>query len=394
MLAGLHQKLDEAFEQMVSWRRHFHQYPELSFQEVETPKKIAEILKSFGITIRTGVGGRGVVGLIDGGKPGKTVALRADFDALPIQDEKEVSYKSKIPGVMHACGHDGHTAILLGVAKVLSAVRDQLPGKIVLIHQHAEEADPGGADMMIQDGCLEGVDVIFATHLGSTMPLGWVGTRKGPMLAASDVFEVTICGKGGHGSSPHETVDSIIVATQVINQLQLLISRRLDPLQSAVLSIGSFHAGQAPNVIADKAVFSGTIRTFTPEIRDLMEREFNSIVTGVCSALYAEAEISYVRGCPPLINHDRETDFFRKVATQDIGADKVLEIPPLMGAEDFAYYLQHIPGMYFITGAGKPAPETNYPHHHPRFDFDENAMRMAGKELLSLVYHYLHEQDL
>lgn len=243
MIETWHKELESLYNQMVSWRRDFHQYPELSFQEIETPKKIAEILKSFHIDVKTDVGGRGVIGVIEGGIPGKTMALRADFDALPIQDEKKVSYKSKVPGVMHACGHDGHTATLLGVAKILSDNRDQLSGKIVLIHQHAEEKEPGGAIAMIEDGCLEGVDVVFGTHLSSQMPLGIVGTKAGAMMAAADTFEVKIQGRGGHGGMPHHTVDAIIVATQVINQLQLLVSRKVDPLQSAVLTVGTFHAG-------------------------------------------------------------------------------------------------------------------------------------------------------
>ncbi len=391
MLTVWQQKLAEMYEQMVAWRRHFHQYPELSFEEVETPRKIAEILRSFGIEVRTGVGERGVVGKIRGGKPGRTVALRADFDALPIQDEKEVSYKSKVPGVMHACGHDGHTATLLGVAKVLSEMREQLSGNIVLIFQHAEEQEPGGAIAMIEDGCLEGVDVIFGSHLASILPLGLVATRKGPLLAASDNFEVTISGYGGHGATPHLTVDSIIVAVQVINQLQLLVSRRVDPLQAAVLSIGSFHAGQAPNVIPDRAVFTGTVRTLTPETRDLMERELRAIVEGVSTTLQAKAEIEYVRGYPPLRNHDEETDFFMNVAVNELGADRVIDVPGNMGGEDFAYYLQHVPGVYFFTGAGKAEPNADYPHHHPRFDFDERALLVAGNMLLSLVYNYLKE---
>jgi amidohydrolase len=202
LITTWHEKLVELYAQMVEWRRYFHQYPELSYEEVETPKKIAEILKNFDIEVRTSVGERGVVGMIRGGRAGKTVALRADFDALPIQDEKEVAYQSRIPGVMHACGHDGHTSILLGIAKVLSEMREQLSGNIVLLFQHAEEKPPGGAIAMIQDGCLDGVDVIFGTHLVSTMPFGLVGARKGPMQAAADQFEVTIHGKGGHGSAP------------------------------------------------------------------------------------------------------------------------------------------------------------------------------------------------
>lgn len=294
---------------------------------------------------------------------------------------------------MHACGHDGHTATLLGVAKVLAKVREQLAGTVVLIHQHAEEVDPGGAIGMIEDGCLDGVDVIFGTHVGSMLPLGLVSSRKGALMAAADGFEVTIHGKGGHGASPHETVDSIIVATQVINQLQLLVSRRVDPLQPAVLSVGSFHAGQAGNVIADKAVFTGTVRTLDAGVRDLMEAEMRAVIEGVCKAHHAEAEFTYVRGYPSVVNHAHETELFMEIARRDLGADKVLESPPMMGGEDFAYYLQYVPGAFFFTGAGMEDPAANFPHHHPKFDFDERAMLIAGKLLLSLVHHTLQEEQ-
>ncbi|QWG34692.1 amidohydrolase [Bacillus mycoides] len=391
MIETWHKELESLYNQMVSWRRDFHQYPELSFQEIETPKKIAEILKSFHIDVKTDVGGRGVIGLIEGGIPGKTIALRADFDGLPIQDEKQVSYKSKIPGVMHACGHDGHTATLLGVAKILSENRDQLSGKIVLIHQHAEEKEPGGAIAMIEDGCLEGVDVVFGTHLSSQMPVGIVGAKAGEMMAAADTFEVKIQGRGGHGGMPHHTVDAIIVATQVINQLQLLVSRKVDPLQSAVLTVGTFHAGQADNIIADTATFTGTIRTLNPEVREFMEKEFKRVVEGICQSLHAEVNIQYKRGYPILINHLDETSHFMEIAKRDLGRDRVIEVTPIMGGEDFAYYLEHVPGAFFFTGAGNEEIGATYQHHHPQFDFDERAMLVGGKLLLSLVNSYLRD---
>jgi len=391
-LENWHVKLEALYDQMVKWRRHFHQYPELSFEEVETPKLIAKLLTEWGIEVRTGVGGRGVVGLIKGGKSGKTVALRADFDALPIQDEKDVPYKSLVPGVMHACGHDGHTATLLGIAKVLSEVREELPGNVVLIHQHAEEKPPGGAVQMIADGCLDGVDAIFGYHLAAPSPLGFLGTRKGPAMAAADSFEITIYGKGGHGSSPHQTVDSIIVATQVINQLQLIVSRQVDPLKTAVISIGSFHAGNANNVIADKAVLTGTVRSFEPEVRDFLEKEIKNVINGVCATHHAKADIRYERGYSPVVNHDKETELFFKVAKDLFGPDRVAEIPPITGAEDFAAYLEKVPGVFFHVGAANPDGREMFPHHHPKFDFDERAMVIAGKTLLSMTYHYLTEQ--
>jgi len=393
MLNNWFDQLEAMYEQMVDWRRFLHQYPELSFQEIETPKMVATILESYGIEVRTNVGGRGVVGTIRGAKPGKTIALRADFDALPIQDEKNVPYKSKIPGVMHACGHDGHTATLLAVAKVLSDNKDSLSGNVVLLHQHAEEKLPGGAIGMIEDGCLDEVDYVFGSHLSSIAPLGTYVYRSGYSMAATDFFEITIRGKGGHGSAPHETVDSVAVASQVINQLQLIVSRRVDPQKEAVVTVGSFHAGNAGNVIADSAKLTGTVRTFDPEVRSLVEEEVKQIVNRVCEAFHAQCEIIYDNGYPALYNHEQETATFEEIIKNSLQEDMLTERPPVMGGEDFAYYLQERPGMFFHTGAALSNTEDRYPHHHPMFDFDEKGMVFAGKALLSIAHHYVTENS-
>jgi len=392
MLKDWHSQLEEAYGQMVEWRRHMHQNPELSFQEVETPKMIAEILNSYGIEVRTNVGGRGVVGTIRGSKPGKTIALRADFDALPIQDEKQVPYKSKVPGVMHACGHDGHTATLLAVAKVLSENRSELVGNVVLLHQHAEELSPGGAIAMIEDHCLDGVDVVFGTHLTSSAPTGTYLYRKGFAMAAADAFEIKIQGKGGHGASPHETVDAIAIGSQIVNQLQYIISRQVDPQKSAVLSVGSFHAGQASNVIADTAILTGTVRTFDEGVREHMECEMKNIVKGICGALHADYEVTYSHGYPAVYNHAEETDVFKVVIEKSLSENSLVEMPAMMGSEDFSYYLKERPGMFFFTGARNEEIGADAPHHHPKFDIDEKAMVYAGKALLSLVYDYAVEK--
>ncbi|USK28286.1 amidohydrolase [Bacillus sp. CMF21] len=388
VLKAWHDQAEEMFSQMVEWRRHLHRNPELSFQEVETPNMIAGILKDYGIEVRTGVGGRGVVGKIYGGKPGKTIALRADFDALPIQDEKEVEYKSTVPGVMHACGHDGHTATLLAVAKILSENKHLLAGNVVLIHQHAEELYPGGAIAMIEDGCLEDVDVVYGTHLSSRGPLGTFAYRRGYSMASADSFEIKIIGKGGHGSSPHETVDSIAIGAQVVNQLQHVVSRGVDPQKSAVLSVGSFHAGNANNVIADSAVITGTVRTFDEEVRTYVEEELKNIVKGVCLAFHADCEVSYQNGYPSVYNHNEEVEVFKEVISSSLDKGMLMETPPIMGGEDFAYYLLNKPGMFYHTGARNEETGAAYPHHHPKFDFDERAMVYAAKSLLGLVYHY------
>ncbi|MBM7662008.1 amidohydrolase [Bacillus mesophilus] len=393
MLENWKASLQDLYNQMVEWRRDFHMNPELSFQEERTPKKIAEYLTSLGIEVKTGVGGRGVVGTIRGEKPGKTIALRADFDALPIQDEKDVPYKSTVAGVMHACGHDGHTSTLMGVAKVLSENREHLHGNVVLLHQHAEELAPGGAIAMVEDGCLEGVDVVFGTHLMSNAPYGVYAYRKGAMMAAGDAFVIKIQGKGGHGAQPHETVDAIAIGTQVVNQLQHIVSRQINPLKPAVVSIGSFHAGAALNVIADSAEIKGTVRTFDPEVRDHIEKEIKHIVENVCSAFHASAEVNYQRGYPAVVNHEKETEVFINVMKQSVGEDQLVNIDPIMGSEDFGYFIQNKPGMFFFTSAGNDEIGASYPHHHPRFDFDERAMLMAGNALLSITHHYLCEEQ-
>ena len=390
MKQTVEEMVEQLFPVMVERRRYLHQHPELSFHEVDTPQFIADRLTELGIEVRTGVGGRGVVGTIRGGKPGKTVALRADFDALPIQDEKTVDYRSTVPGVMHACGHDGHTATLLAVAEILVRQKEQLAGNVVLIHQHAEEVVPGGARDMVADGCLDGVDVIFGTHLWSTTKLGTIGYRIGPVMAAADKFELTLFGRGGHGAKPHETIDAVVLGATVVKELQSIVSRRLDPLQQAVLTIGTLHAGNTFNVIADSAELTGTIRTFDPEVAEQIVHEMERTIKGVCDAAGATYSFTYERGYPAVVNHPEETNLLRTVASDIMGADHVFEIAPTMGGEDFAYYLQQVPGTFFFTGAGD---ETFYPHHHPKFDFEEQAMQHAARILIEVTLRYLEESS-
>ncbi|WP_017727665.1 M20 metallopeptidase family protein [Halalkalibacterium ligniniphilum] len=385
------ERLEELYPEMVSLRRYFHQNPELSFQEVHTPNTIADYLEELGIEVRRGVGGRGVVGTLHGTKPGKTVAIRADFDALPIQEETKCDYQSKVPGVMHACGHDGHTASLLVLAKALSEEREQLAGKIVFIHQHAEEVTPGGAIEMIADGCLDGVDVIFGTHLWSTSPYGEIGYRSGAIMAAADSFEINIQGKGGHGASPHETVDSIVVASSYVQSVQQIISRNIDPLKSAVISFGAFQSGGPFNVIADSAKLIGTVRTFEEEVQEDIIAKLERHAKGICDAAGASYSFDYRKGYPAVINHADETQLVKQQAINIIGKDNVREMEPVMGGEDFAYYLQEIPGAFFFTGAGNAEKGIVFPHHHPKFDIDERAMLLAAKILASVTLQYLEK---
>ncbi|WP_096188228.1 amidohydrolase [Evansella halocellulosilytica] len=381
MIEQIEEKLSQSYEEMVQIRRYLHQHPELSFKEVKTPKYIGEYHKKLGLDVREDVGGRGVVATLKGGKQGPTVALRADFDALPIQDEKDVPYKSTVPGVMHACGHDGHTALLLVLAKVLKEHQADLEGNVVFIHQHAEELAPGGAIAMIEDGCLNGVDVIFGTHLWATEPLGKIQYNEHALMAAADRFEVFIQGKGGHGAQPHDTKDSILLGSQLIQAFQQIVSRRTDPLDSVVVSVGSFEAVNAFNVIADTAKIVGTVRTFNEETQRRVQTEMNRIIDGIAVSFGAEVNFHFYKGYPALINHKEEARFVEQVTSEIPEIFQVEHSKPQMGGEDFSYYLQHVKGAFFFTGAKNPEWTHSYPHHHPRFDIDERSMLYAAKAL-------------
>ncbi|WNS76776.1 M20 family metallopeptidase [Bacillus sp. DTU_2020_1000418_1_SI_GHA_SEK_038] len=395
MLNKLFAKLETYYEEMVSIRRYLHQHPELSFKEVKTANYIKSYYEKLGIEVRGNVGGNGVVAKIYGSKPGKTVALRADFDALPIQDEKDVPYKSLVPGVMHACGHDGHTATLLVLAKSLHEMREELQGTYVMIHQHAEEFAPGGAISMIEDGCLEGVDVIFGTHLWASESTGTIQYRVGPVMAAADRFEITIQGKGGHGAQPHRTKDAIVTASQLVVNLQQIVSRKVNPIDSAVVTVGYFIAENAFNVIADKVKLGGTVRTFNEEVRTNIEKEIERIVKGTCYTADSTYDYLYARGYPAVVNHKDETEFLINCALNIEEVTEVVETEPQMGGEDFAYYLQHVKGTFFFTGAKPENTDENYPHHHPKFDIDEKAMLLAAKTLGSaaLNCHTIKNED-
>lgn len=390
----LKDRLKEMESQIISWRRHLHQYPELSFQEEKTPQMIAEILEGLKFDeIRTGVGGRGVIGVLRGSRPGAVVALRADFDALPIQDQKEVSYKSKVPGVMHACGHDAHTSQLLGLASVLAKHRDQFAGEIRFIFQHAEEESPGGAIQMTQDGALDGVDAIFGVHLWSMLPIGNVYISPGPIMASIDDFVIEVQGRGGHGAVPDETIDSIVVGSQIVGALQTIASRNVSPMDSVVVTVGTFHGGDNNNVIADSCRMTGTVRTFLPEVRDRAEERLTAIAQGTAAMLGASAEVRYIRDYPAVINSEKEAELAREAALAAFGEERVQPMKPLMGGEDFSYYLGKVPGAFLFVGAGNRDKLAEYPHHHPRFDIDEDAMLIAGELLGRTALLYLERHQ-
>jgi len=393
MLDNIFKSLDNHYTEMVEIRRYLHQHPELSFKEYKTAEYISLFYKKLGIPVRTGVGGNGVVATLTGKRPGPTVALRADFDALPIQDEKDVPYKSKVPGVMHACGHDGHTATLLILAKVLNHVKAEIEGSVVFIHQHAEEYAPGGAISMIEDGCLDGVDVIFGTHLWASEPVGTIQYRVGPMMAAADRFTITVQGAGGHGAQPHKTKDAIVTASQLVVNLQQIVSRQVDPVESAVVTVGSFVARNAFNVIADSAELIGTVRTFDESIRTKIENDIDRITKGTCLTSDCSYQYQYFRGYPAVVNHEKETEFLIKCTEAVPDVTNINETPLQMGGEDFAYYLQHVKGTFFFTGAKPANVDTPFPHHHPKFDIDEKAMLIAAKTLGSATIQYLLSEN-
>lgn len=377
------------FEDMVIIRRYLHEHPEASHQEVHTPAYIAKFYRELGLEVREGVGGRGVVAKLNGSKPGKTVALRADFDALEIEELNDISYKSKNPGVMHACGHDGHTATLLVLAKVLTDMQEQITGNIVFIHQHAEEIVPGGAKAMIEDGCLDGVDVIYGTHLWAPAPLGEIWVREGALMAAADSFDIVIQGKGGHGAEPQHAVDAIVIGAQFITQLQTLVSRRVSPIESAVVTVGHFVANNPFNVIADTVSIKGTVRTFNEKVRLQLKQEIENLLHATTTGMNAGYTFTYGDGYPPVINDVEETKFIAQIAAKVPSVDEVITCEPFMIAEDFSYYLHHVPGTFFITGAKDSAWEEVYPHHHAKFKFDERAMLIAASVLGEATLQYL-----
>lgn len=376
-------------QEMINLRRYFHENPELSFEEVETPKTIAAFHRALGHEVTEGVGGNGVVAKLIGRKPGKTVALRADFDALAITEETGLPFQSKINGRMHACGHDGHTASLLILAKALNALKEDISGTIVFIHQHAEELAPGGAISMIQDGCLEGVDAIYGIHLWAPLELGHVETAPGPIMAAADGIYITIKGKGGHGASPNETKDSILLAAQFITNLQQLVSRRVNPLHPAVVSIGHIEALNPFNVIADSVYMKGTVRTFHDETRNLLENEIEELLKATCYLTKADYEYHYNRGYPAVVNNPEHANAILQAAKKLPFVEEASICEPNMGGEDFAYYLQHVPGAFAFVGAKNPAWTEVYPHHHPKFDIDERSLRIAANVLGQAALDFL-----
>jgi amidohydrolase len=364
---------------LTEWRRHFHAHPELSFQEHATTEFLAARLSEWGIPF-TRPTPTGLVGLVEGGRPGPTIAVRADIDALPIVEETGLPFQSTSPGVMHACGHDGHTAILLGFAKFLSENRD-FPGKIKLLFQPAEELPPGGAIAFVNAGVLDDVDACIGLHLIAEIPSGKAGITEGPMMAHSDRFTARIQGRGGHGASPHQTVDAIMVGCNAVVNLQTIVARKVDPMRPAVVTVGSIHAGTTFNVIADVAELKGTVRSFHDDVRQQLEDEIRRTLESTCAMYGATVEFSYEHGYPAVVNQPEITAVLRQAAKDVLGEENVFVQEPQMGGEDFAYYARKVPAAFLFVGCQNAACGADWAHHHPKFTVDEAALP-HGLEIL------------
>ena len=368
---------------IIDWRRDFHQYPELGFDEHRTSKIIGEALKEMGLAPQMNVGKTGVIADLTFGE-GPTIALRADMDALPMQETSGLDFSSKHDGVMHACGHDGHMAMLLGAAKVLTQNGDSFNGTVRFIFQPAEEG-AGGARYMIEDGCLDGVDEIYGIHVWNYQPVGEVGITDGPVLAAADMFEIYIKGIGGHGAAPQGTIDAVVVASHLVQALQTIVSRNTNPLESTVVTIGTISGGHNFNIIADKVTLSGTARAYTEENRNLIKTRMTEIIDGVAKTFGAEISFDYEDGYPPTINHTDPANKVLKAAERVVG--EKAGMPYLsMGGEDFSYYLQKIPGCFFFVGSA-PNDQKLFetPHHCSHFTMDERALLVGPSIYLNLV---------
>jgi amidohydrolase len=381
-------KAQELKQKMIDLRRDFHQYPELGLQEFNTARKVEGVLKALGLETRMFVNGTGVRGFLKGSEPGETIALRADMDALPIQEETDLPYQSQNKGVMHACGHDAHIAMLLGAATILSEMRKELKGNVAFIFQPAEEIG-AGAKAMVEEGALEGANRIFGLHVYSILPFGTLGYRPGPLMAAGDFFDVKITGKGGHGGLPHLTVDPIVIAANAISTLQTIVSREVDPVESAVISICKMNGGEAYNVIPETATFGGTIRSHKPELREGLPRRIKEILDGLVSGMRGSYELTLMSKFPATINDEEMTAFVVKVAKEILGEDKLSLLRPLMGSEDFSFYLQKVPGTFAFLGVENKDKGIIYPHHHPKFNIDEDILPLGTALHVAVALEYL-----
>jgi amidohydrolase len=364
----------------VEWRRAIHRWPEVAFEEHRTAGLVESVLRSAGLEPER-VAGTGVVARLRTGRAGPVIALRADMDALPIDERSGLPFSSERPGLMHACGHDGHTAMLLGAANVLAG-GERPAGELRLLFQHAEEIAPGGARDLVAAGAMDGVDFVFGCHLWTPLALGKVAAVPGPFMAAADFFRLTVSGRGGHAGLPHTATDTVAVAAALVTNLQHVVSRGVDPLQPAVVTVGALHAGEAPNVIPGRAELAGTTRSFDPEVRARLPELIERVAAGVCAAHGAEFALEYTMGYRPVVNDERATALVRAA----VGEDRLTDLAPIMGGDDFSAYLEHAPGCYAFVGAGG-----EFPHHHPRFVIDERALEIGTRLHVNVALRALEE---
>lgn len=377
--------------QLIQDRRDFHRNPELGYKEFRTARIVADRMVQYGYEVSTGIGGTGVVGLIENDNPAnRTLLYRADMDGLPIQEETSTDYRSQTSNVMHACGHDAHVAIGLAVAKRMIAERDNFKGNLKFAFQPAEEGG-NGAVAMIEDGVLSAPDVSAAIglHVWNNLPVGQVGIHMGAMMAAVDEFDIVIEGRGGHGALPHQTIDTIVVASQVVTALQTIVSRNVSPLDSAVVTVGKFHAGSAFNIIAEEAHLRGTVRTFTKQMHAEIPRMIERVINGVCSAMGAKYKLDYNRHTLPLVNDNAMCEFVADCAAEVVGRENIIPDERTMGGEDMCYFLERVPGCFFFLGTRNEARGFVHPHHSPRFDIDESAMEIGVEIMTRVVRRYL-----
>ncbi len=389
-------KVNVIKDKLIEIREDFHKYPELSFQEKRTSKRIVDILQELNLDdIQTGIAETGVVGVLYGEKPGKTIAFRADIDALPIQEENNVSYRSKNDGIMHACGHDAHITSVLGTAMVLCDMKNDLHGNVKFIFQPAEEIF-GGAKIMVENGILDShpkVDAVIGIHVWPGLDIGTIGVRSGAMMASADRFEIIIRSSGGHGALPHLTSDPIVSAAQIISSLQTIASRSINPLKPVVVSICRIEGGQAFNIIPKEVKMEGTVRTLDDDVTAKVIEKIKDIISGIEKAMGVECQLNYINGCPPLINNSDIVMLIKKAGTAILGSDKVIEIEPTMGGEDFTYYARKVPGAMFCLGIKNEKLGLTSPVHRPTFDIDPDALVLGTSMLVQIALMFLMSDE-
>ncbi|MBU5307535.1 amidohydrolase [Clostridioides mangenotii] len=376
-------------DKMVEWRRHIHSHPELSFHEVETAKYIKSILETYPNLEISSLTETSVIAVLKGSKPGKTIAFRADIDALPVHEETDIDSRSKIEGVMHACGHDTHTAMLLGAVDTLSKLQDEIEGQVKFIFQPAEEKPPGGAKFLVEAGVLDDVDMIFGLHVMPNIPVGMISVSEGSITASSDSVTIVVKGKGSHSSSPELSIDPILIGVEIINNINHIVSRNVSPFDNLVISAGEFNSGKTANVIPNTARIQLSIRSKKPEIRMYAKKRIEEIVNGVCSMYSADYDLDYLLGYSSVKNDSAATDFVFRAGERIVGKDNIIAIPKSMSSDDFSAYTEVKPGSYYILGAGTKEEGCGYMIHSPKFKFNEDALQIGAAMHVQIVLEVL-----